>query len=323
MSAALDTTGLPFHIQALNAKIRGRRAPRRPEDRRQIELEQMYQRILGEMAVGRFKWDGLSDTRMDRRWMEMQLYLSSLCLVTRDDGNILKIPARPNRVGSGKLVSLAATPSGVRNVVDNPLSYTVYGPYYQGGFVQARDAVPIWGNAFRVPDTSIVNLYAWKLARLDRTIEINADHTRHTKFLAVSEEGQMSAANIQNQIEQGLSVIGVSPEAFEDMKMEVQDLGITPKSIEELSVLRGREWSTCMGLMGINNSNQDKKERLVESEVNANDDQVDAIRRSNLNARQYAADLLREKYSELQDISVCYHNSTPVPMPTLDETLGA
>lgn len=315
----------PYNMQPLNTLIRGRGrgSNKRQEDVRQRDLENMYQRILGEMSVGRFKWSGTEQTRIDRRWLEMQLYLSSLALVVRDDGKCIKVPSRPNRVGTNKVIVLAATPSGYKNVNDNPLSFTAYGPYYQGSFVQARDAVAVWGNAFRVPDTSIVNLYAWKLARLDRTIEINSDATRRTKILAVDEEGQLSAANIQNQIDQGLAVIGVTKNALEELNFETIDLGVDPKSIAELSILRGRIWSECMGLLGVNNSNQDKKERLVESEVSANDDQVDAIRRANLNARQWAAEQMREKFTELKNVTVEYHSGPPVSMPTLDETIGA
>lgn len=315
---------MPYNLQPLNTLIRGHRGKGvNRVDQRQLELQDMYRRILGEMAVGRFKWTGTQNTRIDLRYLEMRLYLSALAVIVRDDGENVRIPSRQNRIGSGKIVALAATPSGERNVIDNPKSFTTYGPFYQGGFVQARDCVPVWGNAFRIPDTSIVELYSWKLARLDRTIEINADNTRRPKFLAVDEEGQLSAANIQDQIDRGMAVIGISANAMDDFRMETVDLGVTPKSIEELSVLRGRIWSECMGLLGVNNSNQDKKERLVEAEVGANDDQIDAIRRSNLNARQYAAEAMRKKYTELVNVQVTYHDGAPVSMPTLDETIGA
>lgn len=315
---------MPFHLQPLHQAIRGRRrGHQRQEDARQRDLQDMYRLTLGEMAVGRFKWTGTEKTRMDLRYLEMRLYLASLALVVRDDGNSIRIPSKPNRVGSGKIVALAATPSGVRNVMDNPVSYTTYGPYYQGSFVQARDCVPVWGNMFRVPDTRIVELYSWKLARLDRTIEINADATRRTKLLAVDEAGQLSAANIQNQIEQGLAVIGVTADALEKLNFDVIDLGVDPKSISELSILRGRLWSECMGLLGVNNANQDKKERMVADEVGANDDQVDAIRRASLNAREYAAEQMRNKFSELAHVKVEYHDGSAMPMPTLDETLGS
>jgi len=316
---------MPFHLQPLNKAIRGFNPKgARAEDIRQRELQDMYERALGGICVNRHKWTGLEQTRIDKRYLEMRLYLDGLAVVVRDDGSKIRLHNRPGRVGTNKIVCLAATPGSTKNLNDNPVSFTTYGPYYNGGFVQARDCVPVWTNSFRVPDTTIVKLFAFSLARIDRTIEINTDNTRRPKFVAVSENAQYSAANIQNQIEQGMSVIGVSPETFDEIKMETIDLGVDVRSIEALSIERTRLWSRAMGLLGVNNANQDKKERLVESEVSANDDQVDAIRRDNLAARELAAELMRERYADMADVKVVYNDGIEkeAEEPSLDLTLG-
>jgi hypothetical protein len=66
-----------------------------------------------------------------------------------------------------------------------------------------------------------------------------------------------------------------------------------------------------MGLLGINNANQDKKERLVAAEVGANDEQVQATRNIALNARQQAA----ERINKLYGLSVEVDFKTPPPPP--------
>jgi hypothetical protein len=43
-----------------------------------------------------------------------------------------------------------------------------------------------------------------------------------------------------------------------------------------------------MTFLGVNNANQDKKERLVESEVGANDEQIEQARFNMLDARKLA-----------------------------------
>src|SRR5699024_8940304 len=68
------------------------------------------------------------------------------------------------------------------------------------------------------------------------------------------------------------------------------DLGVEPDSIEKLHILRTRIWNECMGLLGIDNANQDKKERLVADEVDANSDKVALSRAVNLKSRQNAAE---------------------------------
>src|SRR5690606_31619781 len=86
-----------------------------------------------------------------------------------------------------------------------------------------------------------------------------------------------------------------------------------PDHIEKLSIVRARLWNECMGLLGINNSNQDKKERLVSDEVKANDDQVSSSRRVNLNARQDAAEHINSVYG--LNISVDYYSEIDAQLP--------
>ena len=69
----------------------------------------------------------------------------------------------------------------------------------------------------------------------------------------------------------------------------VLDFGGHPENLDKLMIARTRIWNECMGLLGVNNANQDKKERLVADEVEANDEQVMAMKNVALNARRMAA----------------------------------
>lgn len=51
-----------------------------------------------------------------------------------------------------------------------------------------------------------------------------------------------------------------------------------------------------MTLLGINNGNQDKKERLVADEVSVNNEQVVAARGVALHSRQMAAEEINRRY---------------------------
>ena len=58
--------------------------------------------------------------------------------------------------------------------------------------------------------------------------------------------------------------------------------------------------------LGINNANQDKRERLVASEVDANDEQVEQARFNMLDARLDACKLINDMFG--LDISVKFRN---------------
>lgn len=255
-------------------------------------LQGMYQRILGELAMNRFKWTGFPET-VDLRFLEMQLHMNGLIVVFRDLGN-------KNRPGTNKIMALRGSPSGQLTMMDNPVAFTLTGPgmeqHFQGVQLSSRICVPIWPNYFRSTDWDIIETYSRKLAKIDRTIEINLDSARRTKVLVYDENTRLSGENLNRQIDEGQASVRVKYDI--SSMITALDLGVDPKSIETLSVVRARLWGEAMALLGINGANQDKKERLVEAEVGANDDQVDNMRFVNLNARQAACMQMRRMFPE-------------------------
>ena len=72
-----------------------------------------------------------------------------------------------------------------------------------------------------------------------------------------------------------------------------------------------------MNLLGINASNQDKRERLVADEVAANDDIVSMCRGTALDSRRRACDMINVKYGlsvgvEWRPNEIVSDNSEPV-----------
>lgn len=267
----------------------------------EILLQSMYQRILSELAVNRFKWSGFPDS-IDPRFIEVQLHTHGLIVVFKDIGS-------SKRAGTQHIFALRGTPSGQRNMMDNPVAYTLTGPgmeqHFQGVQLAINRCVPIWTNYFRETDWDIIETYSRKLAKIDRTIEINLDSARRTKVLVYDENTRLSAENINRQIDAGEASVRVKYDLSQ--MIQALDLGVDPKSIETLSVVRSRLWGEAMSLLGINNANQEKKERLVESEVSANDDQIDNMRFVNLNARQQAVEKMRAMFpEELANVKVEY-----------------
>lgn len=273
-----------------------------PNVNREIIIERMYTRILTELATNRFKWSGLPKS-VNLRYLEMQLFYRALAVFFYD-------------TGTERFLALAGSPAGHINMMQEPTAFQVYGSNYVGKTIGARNCVPIWANYLRMPDTDIIRIFAERMANIDRTIEINLKNARRSKVAFVTENTALSVDNIVKQIDEGTPYIKAS-RSMENVITAV-DLGVEPHTIEKLSIIRARTWGECMTLLGIDNANQDKKERLVASEVDANDDQVNSTRWVNLNSRRTAAEQINDKYPGL-NVTVDYNADIQTELPAIGD----
>ena len=292
--------------------------------KREMAITRMLERKIVDLCANRFKWEGFPET-IDTRFLEMVLMYQALAVVYFDEDYDV-------------LLAVRASGSGFVNALDNPVEFNVVGPrpasisgattlstdlgtglytksiqafdriiHSNDAFAEQRKkmGVPIWANYVRVPDLDIIRIYASRLAWIDRTLEINAKNARRNKVLKAPQNMQLSVQNFAKQADEGSEYIQVAG-ALQDMEfIEALDLGVNPDSYDKLSILRTRVWNELMTLLGIDSANQDKKERLVASEVSANDSQTDSFRYVNLNARRQACDAIKLVWG--YDVTVEYN----------------
>ena len=163
-----------------NGYLRGK-----PSADRQTHFERMYTRLLTELCANRFRWIGLPD-EVPKRFLELQLFRSAFALFYKDKR-------------TDKFMAVRAARQGNVNAYDDPTSFTTTAINFpnQRVFVRAETrragkGVAIWANYLRVPDIDIVYTYAWRLAMLDRTIEINSMNARQSKVLAGPKKMQLT-----------------------------------------------------------------------------------------------------------------------------------
>ena len=270
----------------------------------------MYKRILGEMCINRFKWFGLPDG-IHESFLEKTLFRQALAVFYRDHEHAQFLALR----GSGV---------GPLNMYDDYTRFRVYGNASFVGKtlpvatdVNPDGCVPIWANQWRTPDWDIVTTYANRLARIDRTIDITAMNMRRSRVLVADENARLSAININQQIDEGSPVIPVNQQGRDLIaNMMNVDLGVDKDYIGNLQLARTRLWNDCMGMLGLNNANQDKKERLVAAEVSANDDQIMNMRAVNLMERKRAAREINKRFD------LCVDVKFNVDLPVIVENTG-
>ena len=262
-----------------------------PQLNDQMFTEQMYLQTLTELCVNRFKWEGLPE-EIDRRFIELTLHSQGLVLFFHESTEY------------DRYFALKGMAHGQINMYDNPTLFTAIGNSMIQRDLNARDCVPIWANSLRIPQRQAIVLYARKLAKIDRTIDITIENMRYSRLVTGNANQRQSLVNIMRQVDEGKPIVYVTP-GFDPSSVQVFDLGVHPDTLPKLMDARNSLWNQAMGFLGINNANQDKRERLVASEVQANDEQVLAVRETALNARQYACEQINRMFPDL-NVSVSY-----------------
>lgn len=280
-----------------------------PQMNDQRFTEQMYMTTLTELCVNRFKWDGLPE-EIDRRFIEQSLHFNGLVVFFND----AQRARQPDEKYFDRFFALKASPQGRINMYDNPTEFHVYGNQMIERDLNARECVPIWANSMRIPQRQAIYIYARKLAKIDRTIDITVENLRFTRLVTGNANQRTSLVNIMRQVDEGKPIVYTTPN-FDPASIQALDLSVHPDVLPKLMDARNSLWNQAMGFLGINNANQDKRERLVASEVDANDEQVLAVRSTALNARQYAAEQINRMFGLNVTVSYDQTDAMSATMP--------
>ena len=256
--------------------------------------EYMYRRLLTELAVNRFKWTGMPE-EIDCRFLELTLFYQALSLFYFEER-------------FGKYMAVRGGGIGAINALDQPTEYlailngTDGTPNRQ---LKKDECVPIWSNYLRTPDWDVVTIYSKRLSDFDVTVDTNVIGLRHPTVFAVEESERQSFVNIFRTIQRGEPAIygykNLSPQDLKD-KLFALNTGVQTSAVTDVQISKSKVWNECMTYLGINNSNQEKRERLVEDEVSANNDQVNAFRNIALNARKQACEEINKMFGLNVDV---------------------
>ena len=257
-------------------------------------LERFYLRWITEVAVNRFTWTGLPEEPegdIRPRYVELMLFRRGLAVFFKHEV-------------WDKYLCIQGTQQGNLDMYFDPRAFHLYGnghvPEIDGKTVTTETAVPIWGNRLRVPDLDLVSIYARRLARFDNTIDVNITALQHPFVLAANDETRHTIIEAYRQVEDGMPVIIANDKVMDakDIRDSFNVLNVSVSSDMMGNLLRDKKkvWNELLTYLGIQNANQDKRERLVTDEVAANNAEINVARAISLGARQEACEKINEKF---------------------------
>lgn len=237
------------------------------------------------LTMNRFRWENLPDG-IESRHIEQALYLNGTALFFKQKY-------------TNKYRCLPAFGKGDPDIYGDWRKYDAFGYNGVKESMSIDKCVPIFENDTKYPLVNSVYYFANLIAEIDRTIHINTKQQRRPYIISTTKDMELSAKRFMEKLEQDEYVIqdkGISGKRKDDLTIEV----LQTKSeflIDKLNDAKHELENDFLDIIGINNnSNQDKKERLLVDEVNSNNEYIDNNLDIAYKNRLNACKMINEKY---------------------------
>lgn len=237
-----------------------------------------YYLRLKMLAKTVFKWENLPNG-MDEKWIETFLFNDGKCVFFNDAKRGFMVAACN---GDGDLNNyeepVTVCPTGIDVDVQT--------------LTPGSDCVLIRNNDEFIPTAFSVKLFAYRLAEISRTIDINVNAQKTPVIILGSEKQRLSLKNIYAQWS------GNEPVIYGDKNLDTDGIKTlntaAPIVFPQLQEQKQNIWNECLTFLGINNANTDKRERLISDEVAANNTHIDLSADCLLKSRQRAAEQINK-----------------------------
>lgn len=269
-----------------------------------LDYYELYYNRLTELSVAMFDWQNLPDT-VDARYLELALFSDGKAVFFKDDV-----------MGYLCLRCMAGGFFDVYNVPDERTAYAVNG---YNNRLDATNSVIIYNNFLRTNSMLMVSTYADRLAKLDKTIDVNVKAQKTPIMVLANESQRLTMKNLYMKYD------GDEPFIFGDKGLDLNGIKAlrtdAPYNADKLYQLRTQLWNEALTYLGIANVSFSKRERMIVDEVQRSQGGTIASRHSRLEMRRKACDEINRMFG--LDIQVDFREDNYVPGEQLvDETTG-
>lgn len=249
-----------------------------------------WEYVLQSMAMSCFQWDGLPED-IDPRFIEYVLLYGGI-------GGMFQL-------ANGGLAFAPATPVGKLTMYYNPNKIQLIPinggtPWYRhayffvkhlidGNVMMPPDATVCFDNESRISLIPILRQYARRLANIDRKVDININAQATPYMIIAEEESRKDAINLYKQIGGNEPVIIANKGIAGTLSASVFSTE-APYVADKMLVDQQKILNQCYTFLGIDNSNTEKRERMIDAEATSNNEQIMLMRLSRLAPRRRFAE---------------------------------
>ena len=196
-----------------------------------------------------------------------------------------------NEVG---YLALCVNPSDTLNVYRLPTEVNAWSIGYNKTFA-FDDVVYIMNNEIEKPTSQILQLFANRLYETERTIDVNLLAQKTPILIEGDTKTILTLKNVYMQYS------GNTPFIFGNKQFDISNkLNVlktdAPYIIDQLDIHKHQILNEALTVMGIDNANTDKRERLITNEVESNDQLISYYLNCFYKTRKKACDEINEKF---------------------------
>ena len=243
-----------------------------------------YYRLFG-IAISLYEYENLPDS-VNRDYLEAVLHAQGSIGWVKDK--------------SGKLRALYGAYIGV-DPYNFPVAYETANPVL-GNLKGSIGVNAVWmrNNKLAMPTMETIREYAWDFANLDVSLRVNLDNLKTAKIYNAENSAQAKQINeLYEKVISGQPAVVTNNEDFfsTDNGLKVFAEGVQSHITEFLEAKR-----TLLGeflnIFGVNSTAYEKRERLLQSEVDSNNQELEINKNFFLSTRKEAIDEINRLFGE-------------------------
>lgn len=259
---------------------------------------------MRELWLSLYKFENLPQ-ELDRRFLMTILFENSQVAFFRDEV-------------MDKMIVLPFATIGKLDIQRNPLRINVRSETGYNRTLERSQFELLHINYSRLNPQFTIQLFAYRLYEIQRSIDVNISNQKTAKIVCVPEQQRLSFENFFKDIKGNVPVLFTS-EMFDLDNIKQFDL--QPEYItDKLDVHKNQVWNEFLTWCGIENANNDKKERLVADEVGSNFGNVEMSRNTTLESLREDLERINRHFD--LNITVEFNSNIVSPVNVSRETLS-
>lgn len=241
-------------------------------------FNQYYNRLMN-LAISMFEWKNLPSS-VDPRFLELCLFGDGMAVFFKDEV-------------MGEL-ALQCMISGELDVYRIPKTRRAYATNGYNQVLDETNSVLIFNNELHTNSMLDVEMFAKRLYKLERTIDVNVEAQKTPVVVTCGEGQRLTFKNLLMQYEGG------QPFIFGDKNLDLNQIKVlnttSPYVADRIQELKTQIWNEALTCLGITNMNINKKERLVSDEASSAMGFTLAQRFTRLNPRKRACEQINAMF---------------------------